>query len=66
MRSVIQANPSYELSVDITNTTHGHTLKFISFVSTARHPEHQVQYQTLLSTAELSALRDAINQSLQV
>ena len=65
MRSVIQANPSYELSVDIMPTAHGHTLKFISFVSTARHPEDQVKYQALLNKAELTALRDAINQALQ-
>ena len=64
MRSVIQTNPSYELSVDITKTAHGHTLKFISFVSTARHPEHQVQYHTLLSTTELKALRDVIEMEL--
>jgi len=65
MRSVIQGNPSYELSIDITNTTHGHTLKFISFVTTARHPEPQVQYQALLSRGELSTMRDAINQALE-
>ena len=66
MRSVIQTNPSYELSVDITKTAHGHTLKFISFVPTARRPEDQVQFQALLSTIELTALRDSINRALQV
>ena len=66
MRSVIQANPSYELSIDITHTAHGHSLKFISFVPTARRPEEQLQYQALFNTAELTALRDAINQALQI
>ena len=65
MRSVIQTNPSYELSIDITQTDHGHSLKFISFVRTARRPEEQVQYQVLFSTPELKALRDVINQALQ-
>ena len=64
MRSVIQTNPSYELSIDITQTNHGHSLKFISFVPTARRPEDQVQYQALLSTTELKALRDVIEMEL--
>ena len=64
MRSVIQTNPSYELSIDITHTNHGHSLKFISFVRTARRPEDQVQYQALMSTTELKALRDAIEMEL--
>ena len=66
MRSVIQANPSFELSLDITQTAHGNSLKFISFVPTARRPEDQVQFQALLSTIELTALRDSINRALQV
>jgi hypothetical protein len=64
MRSVIQTNPSYELSIDIALTDHGHSLKFISFVPTARRPEDQVRYQVLLSTAELKALRDVIEMEL--
>ena len=66
MRSLIQANPSYELSIDITHTAHGHNLKFISFVPTARRPEDHLQYQALFNTAELESLRDAINQALKV
>lgn len=66
MRSLIQVNPSYELSIDITHTAHGHSLKFISFVSTARRPEDQVRYQALLSSTELTALRDAINQAIEI
>ena len=64
MRSVIQTNPSYELSIDITQTNHGHSLKFISFVRTARRPEDQVQYQALMSTTELKALGDLIREAL--
>ena len=42
MRSLIQATPAYELSIDITTSAHGHSLRLISFVPTARRPEDQV------------------------
>ena len=64
MRSPIQATPAYALSVDISTTAHGHSLKLISFVPAARHPEDQVRFQGVFSTAELKALRDALNQAL--
>jgi hypothetical protein len=64
MRSIIQATPAYQLSVDISDTDHGHSLRFISFVPTARRPEEQVRFQGLFSTAELKSLRDALNQAL--
>jgi len=64
MRSTIQSSPAYELSVDISTTAHGHSLKLISFVPTARHPEDQVKFQGVFSTAELKSLRDALNQAL--
>lgn len=64
MRLLIQATPAYELSVDITTTTHGHSLRLISFVPTARRPEDQVKFQGVFNTAELNLLRDALNQSL--
>ncbi len=66
MRSIIQATPAYALSVDIASTAHGHSLRFISFVPTARRPEEQVRFQGLFSTAELTALRDCIAQALQL
>ncbi len=47
MRSLIQATPAYELSVDIGSVGHVHNLRFISFVPTARRPEEQVKLQGL-------------------
>jgi hypothetical protein len=64
MRSTIQATPAYELSIDITTSVHGHSLKLISFVPTARRPEDQVKFQGLFSTAELKSLGEALNQAL--
>lgn len=66
MRSPIQATPAYELSIDLTATPHGHSLKLISFVPTARRPEEQVKFQGVFTTAEIKALRDALNQVLEV
>ncbi len=66
MRSLVQATPAYELSVDIASTAYGHSLRFISFVPTARRPEDQVKFQGLFSSAELQSLRDTINQALVV
>ena len=64
MRSRIQATPAYELSVDIATSAHGHSIRLISFVPTARRPEDQVKFQGIFNTAELTALRDALNQAL--
>jgi hypothetical protein len=64
MRSLIQATPAYELSVDVANTAYGHRLRFISYVPTARRPEDHVKFQGLFSSAELQSLRDSINQAL--
>ena len=64
MRSLIQATPAYELSVDIATTAQWHSLRLISFVPTARRPEDHVKFQGVFSTAEITALRDALNQSL--
>ncbi len=66
MRKLIQSTPAYELSADITRTSYGHSLKLISLVPLARRPEEQVKFQGLLSTAELTALRDCINLALDV
>ena len=65
MRSLVQATPTYELSVDIANTAYGHSLRLISFVPTARRPEEHVKFQGLFSSAELESLRDTINQALE-
>jgi hypothetical protein len=65
MRSLIQATPAYELSVDVATSAHGHSLQLISFVPTARRPEDHVKFQGVFSTAELKSLRDALNQVLE-
>ena len=64
MRSLIQATSAYELSIDIATSAHGHSLRLISYVPTARRPEDQVKFQGVFSTAELESLRDALNQAL--
>jgi hypothetical protein len=65
MRSLIQATPAYELSVDIATTPHWHSLRLISFVPTARRPEDHVKFQGVFNTAEITALRDVLDQALQ-
>ena len=65
MRSLIQATPAYELSVDIATSTHGHSLRLINFVPTARRPEDQIKFYGMFSTAELKSLRDALNQAME-
>jgi hypothetical protein len=64
MRSLIQSTRAYELSIDLTTTPLGHSLRLISFVPTARRPEEQVKFQGVFTTAEIKALRDALNQAL--
>lgn len=65
MRAIIQSTPAYELTADLTRTELGHNLKFISFVPTARRPEHQIKFQGIFSTEELIALRELITQELE-
>ncbi len=65
MQATIQSTPAYALTADITRTAHGHNLKLVSFVPTARRPEHQVKFQGLFTDKELRALRDVIDQELQ-
>ncbi len=64
MRSLIQATPAYELSLDITHTAYGHSLRLISFVPTARSPSEHVKFQAVFSSSELTALRDSIDRAL--
>jgi len=66
MRSLIQATQAYELSIDITTTPLGHSIRLVSFVPTARRPEEQVKFQGVFTTAEIEALRNALNQVLAV
>ena len=65
MRTTIQTTPAYELSVEITSSDHGHNLKILSYVPTARRPEHQVKFQALFTKSELVALRDSLNHALE-
>ena len=62
--TLIHKSPAYELSVAIDTGRHGHHLKFISLVPTARHPEPQVQFQASLTTTELVELHEAIGRVL--
>lgn len=66
MQATIQSSPAFELLADLTRTEHGHSLKLISFVPSARRPEQQVKFQGLFTVAELRALRDLIDQALEV
>jgi hypothetical protein len=64
MRTVLQSAGSYDLDVDIAYTEYGHSLRFITFISDVNKPEEQVKFQVLLSTSELEALRDFIEEAL--
>jgi hypothetical protein len=64
MRATIQASPAYELFVELRHSDYGHGLRFVSFVPIARRPEEQVRFQAVLSTDELKALRQAIDDAL--
>lgn len=67
MQATIQSTPAYELHADLTRTEqHGHSFKLISFVPSARRPEQQVKFQGQFTDAELRALRDLIDQALEV
>ncbi len=64
MRSLIQDTPAYRLSIDITPTPLGQSLRLISFVPNARRPEEQVKFQGNFSLQELRALKMAVDQAL--
>lgn len=64
MRSMIQATPAYELSIDLQQTAHGHHLRFISAMPHARRPEDQIRFQAVFSAPELQALHRAIDEAL--
>jgi hypothetical protein len=52
--AVIHSSPAYRLSVQLTPHRGGTTLKFISFVPTARRPEEQTKFQVTLTDQELA------------
>ncbi|MGY0194570.1 hypothetical protein ACWA7J_05780 [Leptothrix sp. BB-4] len=62
---ILHANPAYQLSAQLQSSHHGHHLQFVSFVPTARRPERQVRFQTLLSRTDLLGLRALIDAQLQ-
>lgn len=66
MRSLIQDTPAYQLSIELTPTPLGHSLRLVSFVPTARRPEEQVKFQGNFTAQELSALHAALGQALDL
>lgn len=66
MQAVIQASAAYQLKASVISTDHGHHLKISSLVPQARRLEEHVLWQAMLSDAELRALRDVIDQALEV
>jgi hypothetical protein len=56
--------PAYELRAEISNTAHGHHVRFLSFFPSARRPQEQVKFQGLFSTDQLRALPDLIDQEI--
>lgn len=65
MNSLIQDTPTYRLSVDISPTPLGHSLRFISFVPTANRPEEQTKFQGNFTVQELEALHTALGAALK-
>lgn len=66
MQAVIQASAAYQLTASVVSTDHGHHLTIRSRVPHARRPEDRILWQAVLSEAELRALRDLIDQALEV
>lgn len=66
MQAVIQASPAFQLKASVTSTHHGHHLLITSLVPHARRPAEHVCWQAMLSDTELRALRDVIDQALEV
>ena len=62
--TVFHQGPAYELSVTITRNRLGHHLRLQSLVPTARQPGQQLRFDSVLSTAELAALHEAIGHAL--
>jgi hypothetical protein len=67
MHAIFQSTSAWQLRASIT-PLRGDQRHIIvtSFVPTARRPEEHVQWQAQLSIDELRALRDVIDQALQV
>ena len=61
VQASLLCGPAYELRAEIRHTAHGHHVRLLSFVPSARRPEEQVKFQGLFSTDQLRALRDLID-----
>ena len=64
VQATLLSGPAYELRAEIRHTPYGHHVRLLSFVPSARRPEEQVKFQGLLSTDQLRALRDLIDQEI--
>ena len=65
MHATFQSTPTWQLDAKVTATPYGHHLTISSYVPTARRPEHQVKFSGIVTTDELRALRDVIDEELQ-
>jgi len=67
MHAIIQSTPAWQLRASVT-PVRGDQLHVMvtSFVPTARRPEEHVRWQGSFTADELRALRDVIDQALEV
>jgi hypothetical protein len=61
INQTIQATPAWRLDADISRGPHGNLLRFVSLVPHAIHPEERLQFQALLSDAELQTLQKVLS-----
>jgi hypothetical protein len=63
-RQTIQQTEAWRLDVELIETKWGATVRFISFVPSARRPEEQVKLQLNLSHAELETLQKVLSEAV--
>jgi hypothetical protein len=63
-RQTIQQTEAWRLDVELIETQWGATVRFISFVPTARRPEEQVKLQLNLSQNELERLQKFLSDTV--
>lgn len=67
MSTTFQSTQTWQLDATVRPITgQQFHLLISSFVPTARRPEHQVKFSGTFTTDELRALRDVIDQALEV
>lgn len=64
--TVFQSTDAWRLAAEVKRTPYGHHLLISSFVPTARKPGEHVKFSGTFSAEELRALRDVIDQALEV